>query len=79
MTKQTINVQDGFLFQALKGGHQVLVELVSGRAVVGRLLRFDRFALILRSEDREVLVYKHAIATVGPVGDDADDSGDQGQ
>lgn len=73
MTKHTINIQDGFLFQTLKIAQPVIVELVTGRSMEGRLKRFDRFALVVELGGREVLIYKHAIATVsaplaGPAG-----------
>ena len=67
MTKHAINIQDGFLFQALKVAQPMVVELVTGRTIEGRLKRFDRFALVVEFGGKEVLVYKHAIATVsGP-------------
>lgn len=64
MTKHSINIQDGYLFQSLKDGQAMLVELVNGRRILGRLKRFDRFAVVLESEGKEILVYKHAIATI---------------
>ena len=64
MTKHSINIQDGYLFQSLKDGQPMLVELVNGRRILGRLKRFDRFAVVLESEGKEILVYKHAIATI---------------
>lgn len=64
MAKQNINIQDGFLFQSLKAGSQLTVELVNGRKLEGRMRRFDRFALILETEGREVMIYKHAVATI---------------
>jgi host factor-I protein len=64
MTKHSINIQDGFLFQSLKVAQVMVVELVTGRHLEGRLKRFDRFALVLETEGREVLVYKHAVATI---------------
>jgi len=64
MAKHNINIQDGFLFQNLKEGHEMFVELTTGRNLVGRLKRFDRFALVLEAEDKEILIYKHAIATI---------------
>ena len=39
-------------------------ELVTGRHLLGRLKRFDRFAVVLESEGKEILIYKHAIATI---------------
>jgi host factor-I protein len=64
MGKHNINIQDGFLFQNLKEAQTMNVELVTGRSLVGRLKRFDRFAVVIETEDREILVYKHAITTI---------------
>ena len=64
MTKHSINIQDGYLFQSLKVAQPVTLELVTGGRLEGRLKRFDRFALVLESGGKEVLVYKHAIATI---------------
>jgi host factor-I protein len=64
MAKHNINIQDGFLFQNLKEAKNLEVELVNGKALAGRLKRFDRFAVVLESEGREILIYKHAIATI---------------
>ena len=65
MTKHTINIQDGFLFQNLKEATILDVELVTGRKLSGRIKRFDRFALVLETEGLEVLIYNHAIGTLG--------------
>ncbi|MCB1054452.1 MAG: RNA chaperone Hfq [Acidobacteria bacterium] len=64
MAKHNINIQDGYLFQNLKEGQTLEVDLVTGKSLVGRLKRFDRFAIVLESEGKESLVYKHAIATI---------------
>ena len=64
MPKHNINIQDGFLFQSLKEAQTMYFELVTGRHLQGRLKRFDRFAVVLESEGKEILVYKHAIATI---------------
>lgn len=65
MSKHTINIQDGFLFQNLKEANTLFVELVTGRSLTGKLRRFDRFAVVVEVEDgHELLVYKHAIATI---------------
>ncbi len=68
MPKHNINIQDGFLFQNLKEGQSMDFELVTGRSLVGRLKRFDRFAVVLEVEGAEILVYKHAIATIAKAG-----------
>lgn len=64
MPKHTINIQDGFLFQSLKEGHPMQLDLVTGKTLIGRLKRFDRFAVVIETDGREILVYKHAISTV---------------
>lgn len=64
MSKPEINIQDGFLFQSLKSGQLVTIELVNGRRIEGVLRRFDRFALVIEQDGREKLVYKHGVATV---------------
>jgi len=64
MTKPNINIQDGYLFQNLKAGTTMTAGLVTGRTLEGRLRRFDRFAIVLENDGQEVLVYKHAIATI---------------
>lgn len=65
MSKHSINIQDGYLFQNLKESTQLELELVTGRSLKGRIKRFDRFAVVLETaEPREYLIYKHAIATI---------------
>ena len=70
MTKHNINIQDGFLFQNLKESTVLDLELVNGRKLTGRIRRFDRFAVVLEgSPGDEVLIYKHAIATIAATAD----------
>lgn len=64
MAKHNINIQDGYLFQNLKEAQTLHVDLITGREMVGRLKRFDRFAIVLECEGKESLIYKHAIATI---------------
>lgn len=67
--KPPINVQDGFLYQNLKGGRTVAVELANGASLRGRIKRFDRYAIVLQDGEREILLYKHAVATVIETGE----------
>lgn len=64
MNKPSINIQDGFLFQNLKDGKAMHLELITGRQLEGRIKRFDRFAVVVETDGHEVLVYKHGIATI---------------
>ena len=69
MNKPSINIQDGFLFQSLKDGRPMALEMITGSRLEGKIRRFDRFAVVVESGGREVLVYKHAIATIAHAGD----------
>ena len=71
MTKHTINVQDGFLFQNLKDATALTIELTTGRSLAGKLKRFDRFAIVVESEGSEMLIYKHAIALISSAATDS--------
>lgn len=64
MNKPSINIQDGYLFQSLKDGRAMIFELVTGKQLEGRIRRFDRFAVVVEMSGREILVYKHAIASI---------------
>jgi RNA chaperone Hfq len=37
---------------------------MTGRSLSGKIKRFDRFALVLDDGKGEILVYKHAVATL---------------
>ncbi|HXU31854.1 MAG TPA: RNA chaperone Hfq [Thermoanaerobaculia bacterium] len=52
------------MFQSLKEGQTMSLELITGRQLLGRMRRFDRFAVVLETEGKEILIYKHAIATI---------------
>lgn len=67
MAKPQINLQDAFLNQVRKENIGVLIYLVSGVQIKGMVRGFDQFTVILESQGRLQLVYKHAIASVVPV------------
>lgn len=58
------NIQDGFLNALRRDKALVIVYLVSGVKLSGRIRSFDKFALILESNGQEQLIFKHAISTV---------------
>lgn len=66
MTKLQINLQDSFLNQVRKDNVQVTVYLVNGFQLKGLVRGFDNFTLILDSEGKQQLIYKHAISTISP-------------
>jgi len=66
MTKQQINLQDYFLNQARRENIPVTIYLVNGFQLKGVLRGFDNFTVILDSDGKQQMVYKHAISTVMP-------------
>ncbi len=67
-SKPPINVQDGFFYQLRKDNTLVEILLLSERKRVGRIRRFDKYALVLEVEGREEMIYKHAISSVTSLG-----------
>lgn len=59
-------LQDQFLTHLIANQVDVLVFLVGGVKLQGRLLGFDQYALLLEGYGVVQLVYKHAISAVSP-------------
>ena len=68
ITKPPINVQDGFFYQLRKDNTPVEVTLLSEKKRIGRIRRFDKYAVVLEVDGREEMIYKHAIASVAILG-----------
>ena len=68
ITKPPINVQDGFFYQLRKENTLVEVTLLSEKKRIGRIRRFDKYAVVLEVDGREEMIYKHAIASVAILG-----------
>lgn len=66
MEKQPQNIQDGFLNSARKEKALVTIYLVSGVKLTGRIRSFDKYSVVLESNNQEQLIFKHAISTVAP-------------
>ena len=60
------NLQDRFLNQARRDRTTVTVFLINGFQMRGTILSFDQFAVLILSENRQNLIYKHAISTIQP-------------
>ncbi len=65
--KSNINLQDVFLNQVRKEHVPVTVYLTNGFQLRGMVKGFDNFTVVLDSEGKQQLVYKHAISTVSPM------------
>lgn len=66
MMKQPINIQDQFLNQLRKENIPVTVFLLNGFQLRGVVKSFDNFTVILDTDGKQQLLYKHAISTFAP-------------
>lgn len=64
--KATVNIQDQFLNQLRKESIPVTVFILNGFQLRGQVKGFDNFTVIVETEGRQQLVYKHAISTFAP-------------
>ena len=65
--QKTNNLQEVFLTQARKQKIPVTMFLVNGFQLRGTITGFDCFVVILDSEGRQQVIYKHAISTIVPL------------
>lgn len=65
--KNQLNLQDAFLNQVRKEKTPVTIFLVNGFQIKGVVRGFDNFTVIVELEQKQQLVYKHAISTVAPL------------
>ncbi len=65
--KQGINLQDVFLNKARRDNIGITVFLVNGYQIKGLVKGFDNYTLVLDSDDKQQLIYKHAISTIIPI------------
>ena len=63
---KNMNLQDVFLNQARKEKITVTIYLTNGFQFKGVVKGFDSFTVILDTEGKHNLVYKHAISTITP-------------
>ena len=61
------NLQDIFLLQAKRDKLPVTMFLMNGFQMRGVITGFDAFVVVLDSEGRQQVIYKHAISTIAPM------------
>lgn len=61
------NLQDLFLTRARRDRVPVTLFLMNGFQLRGVLTGFDAFVVVLDSEGRQQVIYKHAISTIAPI------------
>jgi len=62
--KPAQNIQDSFLNTARKEKINITIYLLSGVKLTGRIRSFDKYSVVLETNNQEQLIFKHAISTV---------------
>lgn len=64
---QSVNIQDQYLNQLRKNHISVTVFLTNGFQLRGLVKGFDNFTVLLETDGKQQLIFKHAISTFSPV------------
>jgi host factor-I protein len=62
--KPAQNIQDTYLNTARKERLNITIYLLSGVKLTGRIRSFDKYSVVLETNNQEQLIFKHAISTV---------------
>ena len=60
----TQNIQDAFLNTARRERHNIIIHLLHGATLSGRIKSFDKFSVLLDVGGQDFLIFKHAISTI---------------
>ena len=63
---EAMNLQDALLRQVLKERIPVTLFLMNGVQLRGVITGFDNFVVILVTDNKQQMIYKHAISTLVP-------------
>lgn len=64
--QKIVNLQDLFLNQARRTRVGLTVFLMNGFQLRGTVTGFDNFTVVLDSDGKQQMIYKHAISTMVP-------------
>ena len=65
--QKKINLQDLFLLRVRKDRVPVTLFLMNGFQMRGTITGYDPFVVVLDSDGRQQVIYKHAISTIAPI------------
>ena len=60
------NIQDAFLSAARRAAARVTVFLMNGYQMRGVITAFDPYVVVVMSDGKQQVIYKHAISTIAP-------------
>ena len=63
---KTNDLQDLFLSRARRAQEPVTMFLMNGFQMRGKITGFDAFVVVLDTDGKQQIIYKHAISTVVP-------------
>ena len=61
------HIQDVFLNNARRARTPIVVYLISGFQMRGVVKSFDNYVILLESDGKQSMIYKHAVSTITPV------------
>lgn len=64
---QSVNIQDNYLNQLRKEHISVTLFLTNGFQIRGVVKAFDNFTVLMETDGKQQLIFKHAISTFAPV------------
>ncbi|MCG8538364.1 MAG: RNA chaperone Hfq [Clostridia bacterium] len=64
--KSSLNLQDIFLNQVRKERVPITIYLVNGFQIKGLVKGFDSYIIVIDSDGKQQMIYKHAISTILP-------------
>ena len=65
--QKTNNLQELFLLRARSTRANVTVFLMNGYQIRGQITGVDAFVVVVHSEGKQQIIYKHAISTIVPI------------
>ena len=65
--QKKINLQDLFLLRARQDRVPVTLFLMNGFQMRGTITGYDPFVVVLDSDGRQQVIYKHAVSTIVPI------------
>ena len=64
---ETINLQDAILNEVRRDRVPVTLFLMNGFQLRGIITGFDSFVVVLVTDGKQQMIYKHAISTLAPI------------
>ncbi len=64
---ETINLQDSILSEVRREKVPVTLFLMNGFQLRGTITGYDSFVVVLVTDGKQQMIYKHAISTLAPI------------